>query len=202
MTFPRPDMGFYSHIAAGFSLGFCMRHELGHLLHATPQDRSIANLDPNQLHSQGIRVLALDFDGVLSPHGFAAPIPTAEQWLKSCSTVFGEDCIFILSNKPTLERKEWFESHFPAIRFISGVRKKPFPDGLKKIEELSQAPLPSILMVDDRLLTGCLAALAAGATPCYIRRPFVSFRHNSVPEAFFTLMRVVERLFVTICKLF
>ncbi|MBC8017312.1 MAG: hypothetical protein H7X83_02180 [Verrucomicrobia bacterium] len=195
-------MAFCEHILCGFSIGFRNRHELARLLKKTPHDRCILTIDPRTLHTDGVEVLALDFDGVLSPHGFAAPIPQAEEWLTRCVAVFGEDNLFILSNKPTQERKDWFGRHFPAIRFISGVRKKPFPDGLNKIGELARAPLSSILMVDDRLLTGCLAAINAGARPCYIRRPFVSFKHKIVAEAFFMLLRTAERMFVSICNLF
>lgn len=194
-------MAFCEQIISGFSLGYRNRRELARVLDTTPHDRSILTLDPENLHADGIKVLALDFDGVLSPHGFAAPIPQAEEWLTRCVTVFGGDRLFILSNKPTKARKDWFEQRFPAIRFISGVRKKPSPDGLKKIGELSRVPLPSILMVDDRLLTGCLAALNAGARPCYIRKPFASFAHNTVAEAFFMLLRHAERLFIMMCRL-
>jgi predicted HAD superfamily phosphohydrolase YqeG len=193
-------MGFYEHVLRGFSLGFSNRTILARLLATTPHDCSILTIDPWALQTDGIQVLALDFDGVLSPHGFPTPIPQAEAWLRRCAHVFGEDRMFILSNKPTPERKEWFDLHFPEIRFISGVRKKPYPDGLNKIGELARVPLCHILMVDDRLLTGCLAAIAAGARPCYIRHPFVSFNHNRVAEAFFMLLRTVERLLVMTCK--
>lgn len=147
-------------------------------------------------------MLALDFDGVLAPHGFPAPLPEAVTWLKDCAAAFGADKIFILSNKPTDERRQWFTEHFPAMRFISGVRKKPYPDGLDRVGELSGAPLSSILMVDDRLLTGCLAAINAGSQPCYIRRPYVSYNHRPLAELFFWLLRNGERLFVGLVSKF
>jgi len=53
-------------------------------------------------------------------------------------------------------------------------------------------------MVDDRLLTGCLAALVAGARPCYIRRPYISFSHRPLAELFFWMLRRAERCFVTV----
>ena len=89
-----------------------------------------------------------------------------------------------------------------AMRFISGVRKKPYPDGLNKTGELTGVPLSSILMVDDRLLTGCLAALAAGARPCYIRHPYADFTYRPFAELFFRMLRVIERLFVRLITLF
>jgi predicted HAD superfamily phosphohydrolase YqeG len=194
-------MGAYSHILAGFSLGFQHRHDLRRLLLETPEDNRLLSLDPDELHSSGITTMALDFDGVLAQHGAPEPLPEAIAWIKRCEVVFGGDRIFILSNKPTEGRRAWFNVHFPAFRFVSGVRKKPYPDGLNKTGELAGIPLSQILMVDDRLLTGCLAALVAGARPCYIRRPYISLRHRPLAELFFVMLRCVERCFVTVITL-
>jgi len=187
-----------AHILAGFTLGFRYRRQLARILTETPPATSISTLDPVELKSQGIAALAVDFDGVLAGHGFPEPLPEAVTWLKQCETVFGGNQIFILSNKPTEGRRQWFAKQFPTIRFISGVRKKPYPDGLNKTGELAGVPLSSIMMVDDRLLTGCLAALVAGARPCYIRRPYISFNRRPVAELFFWLLRAGERLFVRV----
>ena len=187
-----------SHILAGFSLGVQHRRQLRRILDETPGTTFIQTLDPEALKSSGISVLALDFDGVLAHHGAPAPLPEAIEWMKRCETVFGGDRIFILSNKPTDGRRRWFAEQFPTMRFISGVRKKPYPDGLNKTGELAGVPLSSIMMVDDRLLTGCLAALVAGARPCYIRRPYISFNQRPLAELFFKLLRRAERCFVII----
>lgn len=195
-------MSDFSHILAGFSLGFRHRSALLSLLRETPKSCRILSLDPEQLKSSGISALALDFDGVLACHGAPEPLPEAVAWLKRCQTVFGGERIFILSNKPTEGRKAWFIEHFPAFRFISGVRKKPYPDGLYKTGELAGIPLSSILMVDDRLLTGCLAAINAGARPCYIRTPYVSFSNRPLAELFFKLLRSGERVFVSLLFFF
>ena len=189
-------MSSFSHILAGFSLGFHHRRELRNLLDRTPLNRGVIKLDPEALFSSGVTVLALDFDGVLSGHGFPAPLPETIAWMKRCEKLFGGDKMFILSNKPTEERRRWFAGQFPDMRFISGVRKKPYPDGLAKTAELAEVSPSAILMVDDRLLTGCLAALVAGARPCYIRRPYVAFNHRPAAELFFQLLRAGERLFV------
>jgi uncharacterized protein len=191
-------MSFPAHILAGFSLGFHHRRDLRDVLNSTSPNTSILELDPKTLRMSGIVALALDFDGVLAHHGAPAPLPEAIEWMKRCEVVFGGDRIFILSNKPTEGRRQWFANRFPALRFISGVRKKPFPDGIKKTGALAGVPLSQILMIDDRLLTGCLAALAAGARPCYIRQPYVSFSYRPLAELFFMLLRRAERCFVTI----
>lgn len=185
-----------AHILLGFTLGFRHRRELARLLKETARDASILTLDPLLLKARGITTLALDFDGVLAPHGAPAPLPEAHRWMERCAAVFGESALFILSNKPTDERRDWFARHFPAMRFIGGVRKKPFPDGLETISRISGAPLPAVLMVDDRLLTGCLGALGAGARPAYIRSPYISLGLRPLSELFFMLLRSGERLFV------
>jgi len=181
---------------AGFSLGYHQRHKLLQTLESTPTIASILELEPRQLAADKIKVLALDFDGVLASHGSALPLPEAILWLQSCQELFGEERIFILSNKPTDERSRWFAETFPAIRFIAGVRKKPYPDGLETVARLAGVSPAAVLMVDDRLLTGCLAALNAGARPCYIRHPFVSYRHRPLAELFFQLLRGAERVFI------
>ena len=195
-------MGKYSHVLSGFSLGFRHRRALWQVLQTTPKSSSVLTLDPQQLKSSGIAALALDFDGVLAHHGAPAPLPEAVAWLKQCQDVFGGEMIFILSNKPTLGRKAWFQEHFPDFRFISGVRKKPYPDGLNKTGELAGVSPGSILMVDDRLLTGCLAAINANVRPCYIRQPYVSYRYRPVAELFFMLLRSGERVLITLLSLF
>jgi len=186
----------FSHILAGVRLGFLHRQALARLMRETPEDSAILSLNPESLKASGVSVLALDFDGVLANHGAPTPLPEAIEWLNRCVSVFGDDMIFILSNKPTRERSQWFSAHFPGLRFIAGVRKKPYPDGLQKTGELTGVPLSSVLMVDDRLLTGCLAAVNAGARACYIRRPYVSYRHNTTAELFFMLLRRAERCIV------
>lgn len=193
-------MGSIDHILAGFSLGFHHRRVLAGLLDTTPKNCSILSLQPDELKRSGVQALALDFDGVLSPHGFQLPLNETEEWLKRCITVFGQERIFILSNKPTTERSDWFDRNFNRMRFVSGVRKKPYPDGLLLISNLAAVPVSSILMVDDRLLTGCLAAINAGARPCYIRNPYVSFKYRPVTELFFITLRSIERIYIRLCS--
>lgn len=191
-----------AHILTGFSEGFRQRRQLSRILGESGERCSVVDLKPQALKDTGISVLALDFDGVLAPHGSPVPLPEAQEWLENCLTVFGGRHMFILSNKPTEERRDWFSRHFPAMSFIGGVRKKPFPDGLDRIGALAGVPRSSILMVDDRLLTGCLAAILAGARPAYIRTPYISLRQRPVSELFFMLLRSMERIFVRLTHLF
>lgn len=135
---------------------------------------------------------------MLANHGADCPLPEVVKWLDKAADLFSGDRILILSNRPEGPRVDWFRDNFPDIRFISGVRKKPYTDGLKKAGELTSVPLPSILMVDDRLLTGCLSAIMAGSVPYYVRKPFVKFGPDIHKEIFFALLRSAERFFVNV----
>lgn len=185
-----------AHILLGFSHGFRQRHAMKALLDSTPPEQTLLHIKPEQLAAAGITAVALDFDGVLAHHGAAEPLPEATAWLQQCAATIGSANMFILSNKPTEERRSWFASHFPAMRFIAGVRKKPYPDGILHAAALAGVAPHAILMVDDRLLTGCLAASSAGAIPCYIRAPYASYRSRPLAELFFALLRRIEQYFV------
>ena len=180
----------------GITEGFRQRRRLAVLLRETPKQRTLLELVPETLPQQGIAGLALDFDGVLAPHGADEPTPEAAQWLTDCCRILGAGQIVILSNRPTEERRNMLAHRFPGVQLVCGVRKKPHPDGLNKTGELTGVPLSAILMADDRLLTGCLAALLAGAVPFYVRNPFVRLRGNFRKELFFIILRGLERLYV------
>lgn len=177
-------------------MGWHNRRVLRQLVRETKPTARLLDQEPQQLVGRGVKVLALDFDGVLAPHGADQPLPEVVDWLNRAAMVFGQERIFILSNRPFGPRVAWFANHFPGVRFVGGVRKKPYPDGLKKTGELASVPLSEILMVDDRLLTGCLSAVLAGARPFYVRQPYVALRSNLRKELFFMLLRWCERLYV------
>ncbi|WP_246559256.1 hypothetical protein [Citrifermentans pelophilum] len=185
-----------NHAIYGFIAGFSNRHQLAKILRNSPRRQETHNVKPEALKASGATVLALDFDGVLAPHGRTEPLPEATAWLVGCCAVFGEERVFILSNKPTRERSAWFKAHFPGIRFISGVRKKPYPDGLFKVIELSASPPAEIVLLDDRLLTGVLATCLAGTSIAYINKPYTDFGSNPLAETFFATLRIIEQTLI------
>jgi predicted HAD superfamily phosphohydrolase YqeG len=73
------------------------------------------------------------------------------------------------------------------------VKKKPYPDGLQKIMALTGQPANALMLVDDRLLTGGLAASIANVPVTYITRPYVSLSKRPVKEFFFMILRFLER---------
>lgn len=156
-----------------------------------PQD-----LIPNDWKALGISVLALDFDGVLAPHGETTPLPAMHNWLKNCLTHFPPEQIFILSNRPSPARIQYFNRTFPGIRFISGVQKKPYPDGLAQIIKIKQVAAHEVMLVDDRLLTGGLAACLAGTQVTYIRQPYIALAKRPIKELFFIILRSLEKRFI------
>lgn len=156
----------------------------------------ITDVTKNDLVNLHISVLALDFDGVLNSHGEAYPRADVMLWLEQMQTELGAENIFILSNKPSEIRLQFFAKHFPGIRFIKGVRKKPYPDGLEMIFKLQGVSLEKrqqVALIDDRLLTGMLATCIASCQGLYIQSPYTQFKERPVAEAFFQSLRWAER---------
>lgn len=174
-------------------MGLAHRRQLAEIIRRYHIPQRTVAVDPAELAAQGVTVLVLDFDGVLSYHRDDTPLPEIEEWLRRCALTLGEDRIFILSNRPDPVRADYFRRTFPAVRFVSGVRKKPFPDGLLRIMELSGAVPGQVVMLDDRLLTGVLGACLAGVGVIYITAPYVSLAQRPLLESCFLLLRILER---------
>jgi predicted HAD superfamily phosphohydrolase YqeG len=150
----------------------------------TPSNTQLNKISPSSLKQQGIEILALDFDGVLAAHGEAYPNQELNNWLNQCINIFGAKNIVILSNKPMQKRIDYFKSY--GIEFITEVKKKPYPDGLNKIMALTGKNNQKIMLFDDRLLTGCLAACIAKVPVTYITKPYKL-------TLFFRSLRFLER---------
>lgn len=163
---------------------FCLKSE--------NHSKSVTDIDINAL-KQCAKFIALDFDGVLAAHGKPEPSIEVQSWLQRLLQVFPENQVVILSNKPTEERRQWFASRYPGIDFIGGVRKKPYPDGLQLICQRKNTPADTVLLVDDRLLTGVLATIEAGAQAIWITEAYQDFSGGFIHESFFALLRICEK---------
>lgn len=162
------------------------------------QIRTLLDLDPLKSQAQGIRCLILDFDGVLSAHDAPLPIAAVVAWLRVAIRVFGAEHLFILSNQPRAERIAYFKTYFPGISFIRAQRPKPFADGIDEILARHPDCLPSqFLLVDDRLLTGILAALSRDLQACYVRAPWSDWSQKPFAELFYQMLRYAEHAFVS-----
>ena len=157
------------------------------------QVENVTHLKAEKLKKWGIQYIALDFDGVLAPHGQPLPDQPIFDWLDTLCQQYGQHNIFILSNKPTTQRAEYFSHHFPHIRFIDGVAKKPYPDGLIKIQQLAHCKSHELALIDDRLLTGCLACILAGSFPILVTKPYRNFIRRPFQESLFGLLRFIEK---------
>ena len=74
------------------------------------------------------------------------------------------------------------KENFPDITFVYAQRKKPYPDGLQQIINITQADPKTIALIDDRLLTGGLATCLAGTHMIYINKPLQNFQHRFFAE--------------------
>jgi HAD superfamily phosphatase (TIGR01668 family) len=157
------------------------------------QSQSILSIDSAALRAEGVKVIALDFDGVLASHGSTEIGLEISSWLHHCIQIFGRDRIFILTNKPSTERADYFAKNFSGVEFIFPKQKKPYPDSILSILEKTHVNPNELLVVDDRLLTGILAAIIAGVRGCYITRPLVDLHNRRVSELFIMSLRKFER---------
>ncbi len=175
--------------------GFGKRRPLYGILAQGPAF-STTGISPATIKQTGATIVALDYDGVLAPHGVNELGPEILDWMKAVISEFGEANMFILTNKPKPDRIAYIHGKFPRVRFIGAVRKKPFPDGLQAIADVAGCKESDIVLLDDRLLTGGLAALLAGSAFIYVKEPLVSLKRNFVAEVFFILLRYLERQLV------
>lgn len=153
------------------------------------------DLTPAYLHTHHIRILILDFDGVLAPHGEVQALPEIVTWLNHCLTAKPDMMVFILSNKPHPEREHYFRQYFPTFHFVKNVRKKPYPDGILSILNQTGLSATEAIMVDDRLLTGILAAQIAGVHGFYVTKCYHNWKKYPFRELFFTFLRKLEKIF-------
>ena len=181
-------------------MSWYQRNKIKAIAQKKHQVETVTQLNPDKLKKLGIRYIALDFDGVLAPHGQPLPDEKILHWLKSLCEKYAEQNIFILSNKPTVARAQYFAQHFPNIRFIDGVAKKPYPDGLLKIQEIAHCKSHELALIDDRLLTGCLACILAGSFPILVTKPYHNYVRRPFQESFFGLLRFVEKSVFGLCK--
>lgn len=160
------------------------------------QIAEITQLTPQYFLQHNVTALTLDFDGVLASHAEPDPRPEVLEWLRACILTLPDIKFYILSNKPTEERLEYFKIHFPQIIFVIAAQKKPYPAGLQQIADLAKCSVGRVMLVDDRLTTGVLAAVLAGAQACWINASYTNFLKRPIRESFFFMLRSLERLFV------
>lgn len=172
-----------------FSLQEGFKHKAQ--LKKIPDEKNISVIDWQALWDSGIRVVVLDFDGVLAADDELRVRDEVFSVLNNIHTVFGQH-IYILSNKPKPERQSFFALNFPSISFVI-AKKKPYPDGLQEIIAREQCDPQQVMLIDDRLLTGGLATILANTKCILIEKPYICFRNNRIREIIFMSLRAIER---------
>lgn len=160
------------------------------------QIHKLIELTPYDLFGHDVRALILDFDGVMASHAEEFPREEVRVWLSDFAKQYAPYKIYILSNLPTAEREAYFKRHFPDIIFVRAKRKKPYPDGLQEIVALSGLAPQRLLLVDDRLATGIIAAISVGVQGCWVTEPYVNLKAYPLRERWFMFMRWYERVLV------
>lgn len=158
---------------------------------------NVTSINVNMLKRYNIKYLIFDFDGVLVFHDSNYLNYSIKIWLIKLIQDFHQigitNNIFILSNNLNIDREKYFRLYFPSIKFIKKVRKKPYPDGIIKIGHHFNCSLSSIALIDDRIMTGFLASIIAGAFPILVINPLKNYRTNFFKEIFFSFLRFLER---------
>lgn len=152
---------------------------------------NVTQLDLSHLIAKKVKVLALDFDGVLAPHGQTRPDTEVVTWLDAFRKTSIQ--LALLSNKPNQARRQYFQDAFPELLFIAGFPKKPYPQGLLAIAQHFQVSPNEVLLADDRLLTGVLASCLAGTQVAYVCPARQNFKARWLEEHFFETVRRIER---------
>lgn len=152
---------------------------------------NVTQLELSYLIAKKIKVLALDFDGVLASHGQVQPDEEVVTWLNALSGTSIK--LALLSNKPNQARRQYFQTAFPELLFIAGFPKKPYPQGLLAIAQHFKVPPQEVLLADDRLLTGVLASCLAGTQVAYVCPARQNFKARWLEESFFEAVRCLER---------
>lgn len=155
------------------------------------QCQQLIELTPERLRSFSVKLIALDFDGVLAAHGEAEVRSEVRVWMERVGLP-----LVVLSNKPNRQRIELLKKQLPAVEFIQGFRKKPYPDGLLSLMAARQLRPDQVLMIDDRILTGLLAACIAGCRGIIVLSPYRRLLKRPVVELFFECLRRAERLWL------
>lgn len=157
---------------------------------------SVTDLSPVLLRKQEIQCLVLDFDGVLASHGETKISPSLVHWLKDCIRTFEKNRVFVLTNKYNQAKEDYFRLEWPEIVLLKPPAKKPYPDGILAILKRTGLKPEALLVIDDRLLTGILAAILAKTQARFIIKPLQNFSKRPIVESFFVFLRWIDGLIV------
>ena len=119
--------------------------------------RDVTQLTPQYLHSQGIRLLMMDFDNTIVP--YTTDVPTAEvsQWLEMMKATDIRLCVVSNSKR---ERVKFFCKKY-GIDCITHA-KKPFSKGIRECFARYDLQASDCALVGDQIYTDTLGANGCG----------------------------------------
>ena len=119
--------------------------------------RDVTQLTPQYLHSQGIRLLMMDFDNTIVP--YTTDVPTAEvsQWLEMMRATDIKLCV--VSNSKRDRVKIFCEKY--GIDCITHA-KKPFSKGIRECLARYDLSASDCALVGDQIYTDTLGANGCG----------------------------------------
>ena len=152
--------------------------------------QGVASIDEVWLQEQGIKGIVFDYDGVLVAHDrITISNEIHDQVIKLYRHGYH---LAVLSNNSKAKRTTyWLERH-PYAPWLRPHYKKPSPEGLEIFMQNFNLKPQEVLMIDDRLWTGGLAAYRAGTKFAWLRP---ALRHEddfSVKDSWFDFVRWLE----------
>ena len=117
----------------------------------------ITQLTPQYLHSQGIRLLMMDFDNTIVPYTTDTPTDAVAQWLDLMKKSDIQICVVSNSKR---DRVKVFCKKY-GIDCITHA-KKPFPKGIRECLARYQMPANVCALVGDQIYTDTLGANGCG----------------------------------------
>ena len=152
---------------------------------------SIFDIDLPFLLKYKIKGVVFDFDGVLNTDSTVSVDDAVRVYLNDLSQNYP---IALHSNAELPERKRKFQEDFPQIVWVDNPPKKPSPSALIQLSKKWNLPVESLLMIDDRLLTGGLSAYRARSQFAWVVTPKKNYFKRPVRELIFSLIRGLEVL--------
>lgn len=132
--------------------------------------RDVTKLTPQYLHSQGIRLLMMDFDNTIVP--YTTDVPTAEvsQWLEMMKASDIKLCVVSNSKR---ERVKVFCAKY-GIDCITHA-KKPFSKGIRECLVRYDLSASVCALVGDQIYTDTLGANGCGVFSILVK---AIYNHN------------------------
>jgi uncharacterized protein len=152
---------------------------------------AVTDLNAAQLNQDNIQAIIFDFDGVLASHGEINIPHNIGSWLRNFLQTYSGQT-FLLSNNLFSTRNSYLQTNWPELKIITAARKKPYPDGILRIIKITNLHPQQILMIDDRLGTGILAAYMADIKGLLVTPALSNYSKRPIVETFFATLRLLE----------